>query len=281
MELMEFLWKIGDSFFSEDSNEHKQMQASKELEDLGVTNDNVEDWSILHPPTGIIWKSDDCFYSKGSIRFHFKKILPDLENSQIIEYNKIYSKIKSHEIDEVLFQSFIDLKIIEIYFLPLDNGLMFNSVSIENVLPKKPKPKAKQILTERVVRDTVMIRKLKDKHKFRCQICGKSIKTSNNPKEFYAEGHHLEPLSLNKNSPRNVDVEGNIIILCPNHHIEFQKHVIAIDISDCETILHLDKTSNKFHSKKIKGLNIHTIEKEFIAYHYKKFKKKHKNEKLL
>jgi len=34
---MEFIWKIGASFFSEDSKEHKQMQATEELKKLGIT----------------------------------------------------------------------------------------------------------------------------------------------------------------------------------------------------------------------------------------------------
>jgi len=157
---------------------------------------------------------------------------------------------------------------------------MYNSVSIEEVLPNNnKKSKTTQIQTSRMIRDTAMIKKLKNDHEYKCQICENRILVDKNPKHYYAEGHHLEPLSLNKNSTKNVDIEENIIILCPNHHIEFEKHVIAIDISDCETILHINGPKNKFHGKKIKDTDIHSIDRKFITHHYKKFKRKLRNEK--
>lgn len=67
--------------------------------------------------------------------------------------------------------------------------------------------------TYRILRDTDMARRLKALHSNKCQLCGQSIALHEGP---YSEAHHIWPLGSPHNGP---DVAGNILVLCPNHHV--------------------------------------------------------------
>jgi len=118
----------------------------------------------------------------------------------------------------------------------------------------------------RVIRDTKITAELKLKYEYRCQICGQRIPIYEGKKiRYYCEAHHLKPLAQVHDGP---DIKENIIILCPNHHIEFDYGVIAIDPEDLQTILHKQE-ENQFHGRKIEAK--HQISKEYIQYHYDLF----------
>jgi len=109
------------------------------------------------------------------------------------------------------------------------------TVEEETKLPQRTK-------TEifRVLRDTKLTRELKLLYQNKCQICGTMIKLKNGE---YSEAHHIKPLGKH-NGPDSIN---NIIILCPNHHVEFDYGVIAINPKTL-TILHKD-TRNPFIGK--------------------------------
>ena len=64
---------------------------------------------------------------------------------------------------------------------------------------------------------------LKEKVNNICEVCGIQVKL---PQGLYCEAHHLWPLGGNPSGP---SCEGNLIILCPNHHRQFQYGWMAID----------------------------------------------------
>ncbi len=119
----------------------------------------------------------------------------------------------------------------------------------------------------RVIRDTKISAKLKEEYDYKCQICGNRIYLKNgNHIRYYVEAHHLKPFAQIHNGP---DIEENIIILCPNHHVEFDYGTIAIDPNDFCTILHKNN-KNPYIGKQIEIR--HKIGKEFIKYHYNIFR---------
>ncbi|MDQ2751619.1 MAG: HNH endonuclease, partial [Bacteroidota bacterium] len=63
-------------------------------------------------------------------------------------------------------------------------------------------------------RDNVIIAKIKYVRGSNCQLCGTSIKTKNGTE--YIEAAHIEPKYL-----KGKESLSNIILLCPNHHKEF------------------------------------------------------------
>src|SRR3989344_3366446 len=101
------------------------------------------------------------------------------------------------------------------YELPTNN---------EPAYPDIAKPSRILSYITRIVRDTKMVRELKIKYNWFCQICGKRIALPNS--SYFAEGHHLIPLGGEFNGP---DIKENIIIVCPFHHAEFDYGSIAIN----------------------------------------------------
>lgn len=91
-------------------------------------------------------------------------------------------------------------------------------------------------------RDTANIEALKAIYKYKCQICGYQLKTQNN--RYYIEAAHITPKSEGGN-----ELPWNILILCPNHHKEFDykkppikertESKIVIVLDDKDTTLNL------------------------------------------
>lgn len=105
--------------------------------------------------------------------------------------------------------------------------------------------------TLRIVRDTDLSKKIKELYDFQCQICRIRISVRDVP---YAEAAHIRPLGKPHNGS---DSPGNILCLCPNHHVMFDKGAFTIDDD-----LSLIGISGELFVK-----NNHIIEKENLIYH--------------
>ncbi len=101
--------------------------------------------------------------------------------------------------------------------------------------------------TYRILRDTQLACQIKLLHNHRCQLCGISIVLAGS--KSYSEAHHIKPLGRPHNGP---DVAGNIIVLCPNHHVMLDYGVIELNSSE------------------IQMNACHNINQEFIEYHNEK-----------
>lgn len=101
-----------------------------------------------------------------------------------------------------------------------------------------------EVTTNRIIRDTVMTRKVKALHHSRCQICGSSIHLPDG--RAYSEAHHLIPLGAPHKGP---DTPSNIIVVCPNHHAM------------------LDLGCMSLASGEIATVDGHSISAESIGYH--------------
>jgi HNH endonuclease len=98
--------------------------------------------------------------------------------------------------------------------------------------------------TFRILRDTSLARQIKRIHNHKCQICGFSIELPDGSR--YAEAHHIRPLGTPHDGP---DIEGNILVLCPNHHSMCDYAAMKLDLDQLRT-----------HAG-------HAISEEFINYH--------------
>lgn len=76
--------------------------------------------------------------------------------------------------------------------------------------------------TLRIVRDTAQSRTLKARYDYRCQACGTRLETAVGP---YAEAAHIRPLGRPHHGP---DALGNLLCLCPNHHVLFDHGAFAL-----------------------------------------------------
>ena len=112
----------------------------------------------------------------------------------------------------------------------------------------------------RKIRDTAMIRKIKDQFKNHCAICNYAVHLPSD--RFYSEGHHVRPLASFHEGP---DVKQNILILCPTHHAEFDYGSIAIDPIKGK-IVHLDP--NNEYAGREPAYSLAHLDPEFLKYHF-------------
>jgi len=87
----------------------------------------------------------------------------------------------------------------------------------------------------RFLRDTTPVNELKKLYQNKCQICNKTFEIAKN--KFYSEVHHYHPLE-----DHGDDDKSNMIVVCPNHHTQFDYKIIAIDRDGASII---DNTGKK------------------------------------
>lgn len=93
------------------------------------------------------------------------------------------------------------------------------------VAPDTEPPPPERVFTEtyRILRDTELARRIKKLHNNHCQLCGMTITLADRSR--YSEAHHIRPLGAPHNGP---DVPENIIVLCPNHHVQCDYGVVEL-----------------------------------------------------
>ncbi len=105
--------------------------------------------------------------------------------------------------------------------------------------------------TLRLVRDTALSKSVKIAHQYRCQVCDTQLAV---PSGFYAEAAHVQPLGTGHDGP---DVEGNVLCLCPNHHVLFDRGSIWID----------DDLKVQPAGTPLLRQNVCPVSHEYISYH--------------
>ena len=117
----------------------------------------------------------------------------------------------------------------------LPNGIVYTSVDRDffddfykeidiNLIPESD-------LREMMRRNHSIVRKMKKKRDYTCQICGENRFLMDNG-DYYCEAHHINHIGQGGSQTD----ESNIIILCANHHRKFhyaKKGVIGIGEMKC------------------------------------------------
>ena len=103
----------------------------------------------------------------------------------------------------------------------------------------------------RIVRDTEAARRIKRLYGYRCQVCGLRLEGTAGP---YAEAAHIRPLGAPHDGP---DEPGNLLCLCPNHHVLFDHGGFAV--ADDHALIGREGLLN-VHPR-------HRISPEHLAYH--------------
>ncbi|MER7083363.1 Predicted restriction endonuclease [Saccharopolyspora kobensis] len=115
------------------------------------------------------------------------------------------------------------------------------------------KPGRRVIKQQRIVRSTRVAEGVKKIHDYRCQVCAVRLEIGS---YAYAEGAHIKPLGTPHNGP---DVPANILCLCANCHVLFDKG--AILIADDLTV------SRNGEDVQLRVDASHRIDVEYLAYH--------------
>lgn len=120
-------------------------------------------------------------------------------------------------------------------------------------------PRRIETRRSRVIRDTQLSTQLKEEYRFECQICGDVRQQS--PGEKYAEAHHIRPLGSPHDGP---DIRSNLIVVCPNHHADFDYGMLSVD-PETGRIAHA-------YDHGVDGTTLntrpdHEIDTEYLRYH--------------
>jgi hypothetical protein len=111
--------------------------------------------------------------------------------------------------------------------------------------------------TNNIVRILDVADFIKKLHAYRCQFCGTTLITKSGG---YSEGAHIKPLGGDHAGP---DIIDNILSLCANCHILFDKGVLFLD-SELENVLSvIDKSFKSIFLKH----PAHSVSKVFTTYH--------------
>lgn len=123
----------------------------------------------------------------------------------------------------------------------------------------------KALLTQRIVRDSIIGKSLKQLYQYECQICGQTIELPNGKR--YAEVHHLRPIGAPHNGK---DGAPNLVVVCPQHHAMLDLGAIAIN-PESLTIEHWASQKRE----KMKLLK-HKLNSSSLNYHYRRLFKRSK-----
>jgi len=143
---------------------------------------------------------------------------------------------------------------------PEDESIERTYIELENChktstnLRKRLKPDSRidepdrtEVVAQRFVRDRRLVEHLKILYSFRCQVCDRRIRCPRLRIPGYSEGHHIMPL---ENS--GPDVLENLIIVCPNHHIELQHGGRPLSLEKLRLVRHeISQSYIDFHNEMI------------------------------
>lgn len=91
--------------------------------------------------------------------------------------------------------------------------------------------RVRSVVVSTVRRDTQLVKALKELCEFRCQFPGCEARIRKRDGGFYIEVAHIQPASQGGQS-----VIGNLLVLCPNHHKEFDHGNLDIAEQTIDTI---------------------------------------------
>jgi len=125
-------------------------------------------------------------------------------------------------------------------------------------VPDISHPARTESILSRIVRNSSLVQELKQTYDYECQVCGEKRQREDSG---YAEGHHLRPLGSPHHGP---DEESNILVLCPNHHADFDYGMISVDPETYEITHSYDK---EVDGRELIVLPAHDLDTRHLKYH--------------
>jgi hypothetical protein len=126
-----------------------------------------------------------------------------------------------------------------------------------------PDKNPEQTTTEqdRLLRDQTVVTELKTLYDHTCQLCGYRLQRAEDA--GYSEVHHIKPLGDPHNGP---DIPENMLVLCPNHHADFDNGMLTIDPASY--------TVDHIYDESVSGSQLtlcddHQVKTVFLDYHNK------------
>lgn len=100
----------------------------------------------------------------------------------------------------------------------------------------------------------------------RCQFCRRSLQIGEG--RFYSEAAHIKPIGLPHDGP---DKMSNMIVLCPNHHIQFDHGILRIVKDGARYVLSSKIEGDPIHEKLL--LLKHKLDDVCVNWHFEWWEK--------
>jgi len=118
-------------------------------------------------------------------------------------------------------------------------------------------PETRTLLRRVRLRNTLLAADMKRRYDNVCQVCRETVRLSNCT---YAESHHIRPLGSPHDGP---DVEGNILVVCPNHHVMFDRGALVIDPLSL-LVAHI---AGAIEPRRLLLHSWHVLNRRYLEYH--------------
>ncbi|MCB9063543.1 MAG: HNH endonuclease [Chitinophagales bacterium] len=109
------------------------------------------------------------------------------------------------------------------------NQIVVNDVIAQEQINDQAERRPRNI--DSIVRNSVLVREIKELRDNTCQICGSRLQIG--PNSFYSEVHHIRPLGNPHNGP---DITSNMLCVCPNCHKTLDYGFVEIDFESIQNI---------------------------------------------
>ena len=131
------------------------------------------------------------------------------------------------------------------------------ALDIEPQPSAEPETRRERQTTLRIIRNSELAIRIKELHSYACQVCGTRLRTLVGP---YVEGAHIRSLGSPHHGPDSLD---NMLCLCPNHHILFDRGAFTI----------LNDLSLNGISGALRTVDGHIVNVQHLAYHHEHYKR--------
>lgn len=118
------------------------------------------------------------------------------------------------------------------------------------------------------VRDRLQAMKLKAHYQHRCMACGEALLVGIDPERHYVEAAHIQPLGQPHNGP---DHPGNMLVLCPNHHLQFDRGVIGVRMTAAGPVFTSRVLGDPLDGKAVLVQPPHAIDPVYVTWHHEFF----------
>ncbi|MCB1737225.1 MAG: HNH endonuclease [Gammaproteobacteria bacterium] len=118
-------------------------------------------------------------------------------------------------------------------------------------------------------RDATTAANLKEMYFFRCMFCDIALTVDIDVPRYYAEAAHIQALGKPDDGP---DVPENMLVLCPNHHKQFDNGVLFLTWKSASTLkLHSKIPGDVLDGKEVHLERGHTVDSQYVNHHRKKW----------
>lgn len=173
-----------------------------------------------------------------------------LDNNQTEENDEVAATADNQDNDETSLYSEDD-------DLTMDDLFNFEQNSPRNLTENK-------ITIQRLVRDSNLVKGLKEKYNYTCQLCGCRLRNSRGG--FTSEAHHIKPYNR---THRGDDTYRNVVVLCPNCHTQFDDLYYGVNPETLK--VHCLFEDDRYHLATLNWVNGHKLGNEYLEYTWRLF----------